>query len=666
MSLELLQQISQRKTRLDELNKHLKSLFFGIDQEIDKIVESMKSWYLVPDILTSPIIINLWSLTGHGKTALVRAIVEFLDYKDKFCEVQLSDSVTTDSPSSLAEKILKAGIGERKPGIILLDEFQRYKTIDNNGETIRDLPYQDIWMLLSDGKFPIVKDYAKDYQDLLRDFYFTWKSRPVDKPGNSLTPEPSDSSVESPNKTEEDEEMEFGAGSYTMVRRSKDIGFNAYNEHMVSRFQQCINYSLTKEEIFKMTYFSAGAYLEDYNAKRKSTFDFTKCLIFVCGNLDQAYPGSTDVDDCDMDADVYHTRTRKVSIIEIKQALGARFKPEQISRLGNNHIVYPSLNKSAYMSIIEDQCNKCIEQSTLLSGVQFSIEQNLIKQIYDNAVFPSQGTRPVFSTIHMMFGCPMANGILWALTNSYNSLQVDIDVAKSSLVFKHGEDTLYVPIDFQLKIRKDRHTEAFQALVSVHEVGHAIVYSKLFKKPPASIKINIASFDGGYNMLDEQFPSAQDVLDNICVGLAGIVAEEIVFGEGNRSTGSASDLLSCTSQAGQYYRRWAMGTKLAVQMKDQSSLYVHNLDESDKHIEKLLKEQKSRCNRIMMDHHKFLLTCSMDLLQRKEFTRAEFREYARSEFNFESSNKDESKIDTTSDYAALLYAAAEAKSCKPA
>lgn len=72
--------------------------------------------------------------------------------------------------------------------------------------------------------------------------------------------------------------------------------------------------------------------------------DYSRLLIFVCGNLDEMYEDiATSVDDCDSNADIFHALTSKLSVIDVKRALNQRFKPEQVARLGNEHVIYPSL-----------------------------------------------------------------------------------------------------------------------------------------------------------------------------------------------------------------------------------------------------------------------------------------------------------------------------------
>ena len=68
--------------------------------------------------------------------------------------------------------------------------------------------------------------------------------------------------------------------------------------------------------------------------------DYSRLLIFVTGNLDELYDHLAEaVEDCDTDADVFHARSRKLSVINVKKALGQRFRPEQVARLGSTHFI---------------------------------------------------------------------------------------------------------------------------------------------------------------------------------------------------------------------------------------------------------------------------------------------------------------------------------------
>ena len=135
--------------------------------------------------------------------------------------------------------------------------------------------------------------------------------------------------------------------------------------------------------------------------------DYSKLLIFVCGNLDEMYADAASrVEDCDTDADVFHAMTRKLSLIDVKRALSERFKPEQIARLGNNHVVYPSLNRSTYQKLIEVAVHGYLKEIEASSGLRFEVTDAVREQIYANSVFPTQGTRPVLSSVHSLMSAP--------------------------------------------------------------------------------------------------------------------------------------------------------------------------------------------------------------------------------------------------------------------
>lgn len=82
------------------------------------------------------------------------------------------------------------------------------------------------------------------------------------------------------------------------------------------------------------------------------TLDLSHSIIFVLGNLDEAYSMSHNMNP-DISADEFHEATSKITIADIKRALRKRFRPEQIARLGNNHIIYKSFNCAQFRALID-------------------------------------------------------------------------------------------------------------------------------------------------------------------------------------------------------------------------------------------------------------------------------------------------------------------------
>lgn len=65
--------------KLSQVKAQLKKEFIGIDEVIDKVIESITSWYLIPEMNDRLVIVNLWGLTGTGKTSLVNRLIELLE-----------------------------------------------------------------------------------------------------------------------------------------------------------------------------------------------------------------------------------------------------------------------------------------------------------------------------------------------------------------------------------------------------------------------------------------------------------------------------------------------------------------------------------------------------------------------------------------------------------
>lgn len=82
------------KTKMEKLSQvkaQLKKEFIGIDEVIDKVIESITSWYLIPEMNDRPVIVNLWGLTGTGKTSLVNRLIELLEI-NKYLYLDLGKS----------------------------------------------------------------------------------------------------------------------------------------------------------------------------------------------------------------------------------------------------------------------------------------------------------------------------------------------------------------------------------------------------------------------------------------------------------------------------------------------------------------------------------------------------------------------------------------------
>ena len=594
--------ISRRSAELSRLSSELKRELFGIDEVIDRVIESMRAWYVLPGLINRPVIICLWGLTGTGKTKLIRSIAQKLGFYDRFVEVQM-DGFSNGSgyrASSISGMLSDSGIKEGAPGILVLDEFQRFRTLNPKGEDVKVERFQDVWTLLSDGRLPPALSFMSDIEYSLADSHYDQAQEKSDDGKNGTSP--------------------------------RTFKLKPYEAQQLKR---CLKLNESLIEIMGWTANHVQARLHEFREKKSAwETDYSKLLIFVSGNLDEMYESvAKSVEDCDTDADIFHAFTKKLSIIDVKKALGERFRPEQIARLGNEHVIYPSFNRATYQKLIDQTCKTYLQDIARTSQLKFEIDPKLLAEIYNNAVFPSQGTRPLFSSIHAILSAPLVNATLWAIERGA-TLQdrpwVTLDETKKHLLVRFRDQITSYPVRLELNQLKQRTDPNFRALLAVHEAGHGLLYGLLFRQPPLELKINVASFDGGYASFGKmRVTSRQNCLDMICVGLAGRAAEAFVFGDDACTTGAKGDYAKATTAAAKFIRQYGFYGRLSVTDVAQSSNENLNTDIAPTNlaIEAILVEQYARSAELLKKYRPVFLKITHKLIESGQVSRKQFSDW---------------------------------------
>jgi len=311
-------EIKAKKAKLEACGKFLKQEFIGIDAIIDDVLDYLQVWYLMPDVLTRPVIINLWGMTGVGKTDLVRKMVKFLEFQDRFTEVELSNSEKSGWVSTVTQILSQNGLHDEKPAIVLFDEIQRFNTLDPDGNPLQQTKYTDFWELLSDGR--LSRKSKEDFDTFLFDFFSKKKS-------NARARE----------KGEEVSESN-GLSSWDAISLKSNLGLDMEISELVD---------LDEEQMIAMIL----AAKESKNIYEP--VDHSKTLIIISGNLDEAFEMAHQTSEADIDADIYHAFTKKITMVDIKNALAHKFRPEQVARFGNIHLIYNSLRRIDFERLIE-------------------------------------------------------------------------------------------------------------------------------------------------------------------------------------------------------------------------------------------------------------------------------------------------------------------------
>jgi len=593
-SQQLREQLAQKNRQLQEIAAQLKTELFGIDTIIDRVIDSVRAWVLLPELVSRPVIVCLWGLTGTGKTQLVRRLAQLLGFYDRFVEVQMdgfSNGAGWRGAQSISGMLAQSGVREGEPGILALDEFQRFRTIDSKRGELRVERYQDVWALLSDGRLPPALSLLGDIESSIAEAAFDAE------------------------RTEAaDAKLRFKLRSWEAQELQRNLKLDEPLMEIMA---------WTPEQIQERL----RAFRE--SGQQRWETDYSRLLIFVCGNLDEMYEDlATSVDDCDSDADTFHALTSKLSVIDVKQALNRRFKPEQVARLGNEHVIYPSLSRRAYEQLIEQGCDRYARETAARCGLHIELDASVHEQIYANAVFPAQGTRPMFSSLHAILGAGLAKAALWALEcGAAAGDSVGLTADGRSLVAHWRGQSHAIAAPFEISRLRQRSNADFRALLAVHEAGHGLVHALLFGRAPQEIKIHVASFEGGYNAYtSRKVWSRHNLLDSICVSLAGRAAELLVFGPEMSSSGAEGDLRNATRSAARMLRHLGHGSRIGrsdVSTEGDDNLCT-DVEATNAPIEALLQAEHARATRLIETHRDALLALVDELMTQGQVTPARF------------------------------------------
>lgn len=601
--------IEARAKRLEEARVYLKSELIGIDDIIDKFINNVKVWYILPEIQTRPLIVNLWGITGAGKTDLVRKFVNFLDFSDKFCEVQLDSK---EGNADIEEYLENTFDTNDVQGVLLLDEMQRFRTIKDDGAEHNSNKFQDVWMLLSDG---VLQSNSKIRQELIQmiveDEY--WSERiEHDEKVKKLE-------LDTKEKTEE-------APSNQAVKTNFKYRMYYYEANKMKRL---LKLTEDVDTIMRYTKEQKLAIVKE-KLSNKETFQgkhYSKLLIVICGNLDEAFNMAKNVSDVDNDADVYHEFSKTIDIIQIKKALRFRFKPEQIARFGNTHLIYPILNKASYRAIIKQKINRIISYIKEQHKITLVVDDSVYDVIYRNGVFPVQGVRPLMSTISSVF----ENSLPFFLFEQLNS------GSKRPVKIFHEDGFLYATIKGQrvsyevprvLEEVKQKQTKNQTALISVHEAGHAVAYAVLFKTSPVQITANTAE-QGGFIGVHNTLGSYTDIINDAIVTFAGRAAEELVFGKDIITSGAASDYNHNSVTISEMVRKLGMDDFKAVYIPEfKNESHLKSSSTIELRVEDILSELYDRALELLENHKPFLLALSKELNLKLKLDPIEFKKFA--------------------------------------
>ena len=591
-----IEEIKRKNEVIDNAIVELKKKYIGVDEQIDEIMSNVRTWYCYPQLQDRPCVINLWGLSGCSKTDSVRTIAKLLDLEEDLIYFNFAD--INEKNAWEIENDIEDSVGNNKSNrIIVYDEFQYAATLDKQKEEKDNKgALKPFWELLDTGilnkkpemrtlfkvykmylvlkrivdtKYPIElvngkwlnsEDYIKNLDGYERKSIFevfiesekeiTPPNIGCDMGQNNNGPIRIDSKTKRVNRCVEFNPwfIDNAVDVYNNVNNSK---FSTDNVDIRKKI-----YSMNVTELMEFFYNLYHSSCKGYK------LDFKDSLVFVIGNLDEAYDVSFNVNP-DMSPDQFHKITKKITVVDIKEALKDRFRNEQIARLGNIHVIYPSFSSRTFKGIIDLQLSKYAKEVEDRIGCKLTYDSSIKNIIYREGVFPTHGTRPVFSTIQEIVKSRLPE-VMKAMTDAKLAQKLD------SLEYSYSngyvrvktydiDRNLLTTVKSKLKLRVDNLRKSTlddkQALCAVHESGHFVAYASIYGNVPAKlISVATESGTGGFLLQDDDederaIKTYDYYMNNIKIALGGYVAERIVFGDDNKTSGAVSDLRKATSIA---------------------------------------------------------------------------------------------------------------------
>jgi len=643
--------LKKKERLIDDAIVTLKKEFVGIDEQIDGIMDNLRTWFLFPELQDRPLVISVWGLTGTGKTSLIKRIAQLLDIERDlvyFNFAEIGECSSWEIESRIEEELSN----ERSNRFFVYDEFQYANTLDKHGEEKdKRSGLKPFWELMDTGKihkrdsfyqirllytmalyltkindvYPMKIENGKwvnadeclepfsSYEIMKFGQYFNFNLEGKNQPKR----EDDDDDEDERDVRDLDTgipKMESKGGYDFFIKESYaekliDIQEKSGDgiRDRLSAFNELRKMSC--DDIIELI----GTVYE--NASKGYDLNFSDSVIFVVGNLDEAYEMALNVDP-DMSPDQFHKLTKKITVVDVKKALQERFRNEQIARLGNIHLIYPSFSSESFRKLIDMCLDKYARDVNEMTGYVCRFSQSVKNIIYKESVFPTHGTRPIFSTVHEIVKTKLPFIVRCIYEGKYDAKYIDFKYTNKNTVvsvYDNDNNLLFVR-KYKEKLRleklRDNTKDEEQALVAVHESGHFVMYAKLYGEMPEKLCSKTASSDNGGFMLKDsnqvdKIHSYNDLLNAIKIALGGYVAEQLVFGDEKKTSGASEDLRNATLIASRMVRSYGMGVNViaSTYYTDPDVCLCGNIIKEDdqKYINDNIKEIFNMCLKEVVD-----------------------------------------------------------------
>lgn len=207
------------------------------------------------------------------------------------------------------------------------------------------------------------------------------------------------------------------------------------------------------------------------------------------------------------------------------------------------------------------------------------------------------------------------------LENLLNEAAINAANEKEPVIRKeHIDKAFYTVIAGSPKVDRSYITDRDRKITAYHEAGHALATTLLLPEHYISKVTIIPSVRGagGFNLSipkDTMFQTQRQLRANIQVLLAGRVAEELIFGSEEVTTGASNDIQKASQMLVDYMNKFGMDSDLGLfSMEVLTEGYDNELvTKCRNHMNELYEETK----KLLSDHMSLLENITSELLDKE-------------------------------------------------
>jgi len=569
----------------NEIKTTLNNEFIGREVEIDGIINFIELWTANQQYQQKPQILNLWGMTRTGKTALLHRTIELMQMQHiaTFFDMgnNIDDYISAQNTNGVSDNefrdilIRTAKLYDKIPTIIVFDEMQ-FSTAIVDGFTNTEDPKRMIWELFDTGKIcnytmrtetnatdegmlkflEMLRNAsvkinsnmwiaAESYSDYLSigstQKVFAEQKFSIRKSKSKKIPTVNPTV----NETLRKRKMSFIAKWY----RSKiqNYYWRFENKPETKTYKQYTAQQIKETTSIEVMYKKAMQFV--YAIQKPVIYDLSKSLIFVVGNLDEVFPFANVFEK--LNPEILVDANRNITLSDVKATLLKYFRPEQIARLGDNHIVYRVFSPADFRKAIDIAVEAAIQKAAEQYKMTITVTTEL-KDYFYSQIVPAQGMEQIKRNIENYF-----DSKLFQLKSNTQTTQHTFDA----------------PIQPQTALTKHEI-----ALLAVHEAGHivAALYKGIL---PKYAMISTEKMTGYTYISPQKVETRKSIEDQVCILYGGYCAELVIFD--TVSSGSKEDIEKLTYILSDATNNWGYNefqtpAKVVKESSNQANMYLND------------------------------------------------------------------------------------------